>query len=176
MSQLFANPPVNAESLFQTSINSNQHEASANFKCFSWLRTAGEDFLELVKSALLAALEALPPAALFGLVTFSHKLGLYDVQGDVPVVKNVAIPPSADSALPLDLDDVMPLEALLAPVSGCESQSRPDCEIRSGARIGSGLGKRNSCSALSGQGWTNNALEVVLERTFLSNLEQCLST
>jgi hypothetical protein len=80
--------------------------------------TAGEDFLELVKSALLAALEALPPAALFGLVTFSHKLGLYDVQGDVPVVKNVAIPSSADSALPLDLDDVMPLEALLAPVSG----------------------------------------------------------
>ena len=34
-----------------------------------------EDFLELVKGALLAALEALPPVALFGLVTFSDKVG-----------------------------------------------------------------------------------------------------
>ena len=35
----------------------------------------GEEFLELVKSSLLAALEALPPAALFGLATFSRKVG-----------------------------------------------------------------------------------------------------
>eukprot|EP00976_Prorocentrum_cordatum_P113000 1195629-Prorocentrum_minimum.AAC.4 len=35
---------------------------------------AGEDFIELVKSALLAALEALPPGSLFGLVAFSHKV------------------------------------------------------------------------------------------------------
>ncbi|GAQ81540.1 sec23/Sec24 zinc finger family protein [Klebsormidium nitens] len=84
--------------------------------------SAGEDFLELVKSALLAALEALPPAALFGLVTFSHKLGLYDCQGDIPVVKHVFIPPSTDSTLPLDLDDVMPLEALLAPVDVYKDQ------------------------------------------------------
>jgi hypothetical protein len=37
--------------------------------------TCGEDFLELVKSALLAALEALPAAALFGFITFSTKVG-----------------------------------------------------------------------------------------------------
>jgi hypothetical protein len=34
---------------------------------------ASDEFIELVKSALLAALEALPPGSLFGLVTFSHK-------------------------------------------------------------------------------------------------------
>ena len=36
--------------------------------------TCSLDFLELVKSGLLAALEAIPPASLFGLVTFSHKV------------------------------------------------------------------------------------------------------
>lgn len=36
--------------------------------------TCGVDFLELVKSGLLAALEAVPPASVFGLVTFSHKV------------------------------------------------------------------------------------------------------
>ena len=34
----------------------------------------GIEFIELVRSALEAALEALPPAALFGLVTFSDKV------------------------------------------------------------------------------------------------------
>lgn len=37
---------------------------------------AGDAFVELVKSALLAALEALPPASRFALVTFSHKVGV----------------------------------------------------------------------------------------------------
>ena len=36
--------------------------------------TCSLDFLELVKSGLLAALEAVPSASLFGLVTFSHKV------------------------------------------------------------------------------------------------------
>lgn len=34
----------------------------------------GEEVLELVKSALAAALEALPSSALFGLITFSRKV------------------------------------------------------------------------------------------------------
>jgi len=36
----------------------------------------GEDTLELTRSALQAALEALPPAARFGLVTYSHRVRL----------------------------------------------------------------------------------------------------
>lgn len=35
----------------------------------------GEETLELTRSALQAALEALPPAARFGLVTYSHQVG-----------------------------------------------------------------------------------------------------
>lgn len=59
---------------------------------------------------------ALGPGSLFGIATFSHKLGLYDVQGPVPLVKNVFIPPDADKNLTIELEDVMPLLSFLAPV------------------------------------------------------------
>ncbi|KAH7302474.1 hypothetical protein KP509_23G074800 [Ceratopteris richardii] len=78
--------------------------------------SASEEFLELIKSALLAALEALEPGVLFGLATFSHKIGLYDVQGPVPVVKSVFIPPELDGHVPVELEDAMPLRSFLAPI------------------------------------------------------------
>ncbi|CAM6129440.1 unnamed protein product [Calypogeia fissa] len=78
--------------------------------------SASEEFLELVKSSLLAALEALSPGSLFGLVTFSHKIGLYDIQGAVPVVKYVIIPADNDGKIPVELEAVMPLQFFLAPV------------------------------------------------------------
>ena len=62
------------------------------------------------------SLAALEPGVLFGLATFSHKIGLYDVQGPVPVVKNVIIPPELDGHIPVDLEDAMPLSSFLAPV------------------------------------------------------------
>jgi len=38
-------------------------------------RRADQDFVELVRCGLLASLEALPPYALFGLITFGDKVG-----------------------------------------------------------------------------------------------------
>ncbi|XP_054812670.1 protein transport protein SEC23 D [Prosopis cineraria] len=84
--------------------------------------TSSEEFLDLIKSALLAALEALAPGSLFGLATFSHKLGLYDVQGPIPVVKNVFIPPDTEGTLSIELEDVMPLLQFLAPVETCKER------------------------------------------------------
>ncbi|XP_028773087.1 protein transport protein sec24 isoform X1 [Neltuma alba] len=84
--------------------------------------SASEEFLDLIKSALLAALEALAPGSLFGLATFSHKLGLYDVQGPIPVVKNVFIPPDTEGTLAIELEDVMPLLQFLAPVETCKER------------------------------------------------------
>ncbi|KAL6885911.1 hypothetical protein ACP4OV_010172 [Aristida adscensionis] len=78
--------------------------------------SSSEEFLELVKSALLAALEALSPGSLFGLLTFSNKIGLYDVQGPIPIVKNVFFPLDSSDALHVDLEDVMPLCSFLAPI------------------------------------------------------------
>ncbi|KAK9072674.1 hypothetical protein SSX86_009109 [Deinandra increscens subsp. villosa] len=83
---------------------------------------SSEEFLELTKSALLAALEALAPGSLFGLATFSHKLGLYDVQGPIPVVKNVFLPADDDGSLSIELEDAMPLFAFLAPVETCKDR------------------------------------------------------
>ncbi|CAN6270287.1 unnamed protein product [Urochloa humidicola] len=84
--------------------------------------SSSEEFLELVKSALQAALEALSPGSLFGLLTFSGKIGLYDVQGPIPIVKNVFIPPDSDGALPIDLEDIMPLCSFLAPIDTCKDR------------------------------------------------------
>ncbi|ONK71291.1 uncharacterized protein A4U43_C04F6960 [Asparagus officinalis] len=84
--------------------------------------SSSEEFLELIKSSLLAALEALGPGSLFGLVAFSHKIGIYDIQGPIPVVKNVFIPPDSDGKLPVDLEDVMPLLSFLAPVDTCKDR------------------------------------------------------
>ncbi|KAI7731431.1 hypothetical protein M8C21_007801 [Ambrosia artemisiifolia] len=83
---------------------------------------SSEEFLELTKSALLAALEALAPGSLFGLATFSHKLGLYDVQGPIPVVKNVFLPADSDGTLSIELEDAMPLFSFLAPVETCKDR------------------------------------------------------
>lgn len=59
---------------------------------------------------------ALGPGSLFGIATFSHKIGLYDVQGPIPVVKNVFIHPDSLENLAVELEDVMPLLSFLAPV------------------------------------------------------------
>ena len=137
-----------------------------SFWCFvcSYCILGSEEFLELVKSALQAALEgelpyvyhanvcwmhntwdfhkaiytitltfwshaALSPGSLFGLLTFSSKIGLYDVQGPIPIVKNVFIPPDSDGALPIDLEAIMPLCSFLAPVCilCCQLQFSPHC-------------------------------------------------
>jgi hypothetical protein len=108
---------------------------------------SSEEFLELIKSALLAALEGLGPGSLFGLVTFSHKIGLYDVQGPIPVMKNVFIyPESEDSAAPIELEDVMPLSSFLAPVDTCKDRIaaaletlRPTTSWDRGSAAGQGL-------------------------------------
>lgn len=76
----------------------------------------------MVLTLLWFIFAALGPGSLFGLATFSHKVGLYDVQGPIPVVKNVFVPPDSDGSLPVELEDVMPLSSFLAPV--CSSK---DC-------------------------------------------------
>jgi hypothetical protein len=60
-------------------------------------------------------------------LTFSSKIGLYDVQGPIPIVKNVFIPPDSDGALQVDLEDIMPLCSFLAPVCklSCQLQFSP---------------------------------------------------
>jgi hypothetical protein len=50
------------------------------------------EYLELVKASMLAALEALSPQVWVGLAVFSSKLGLYDLRSTVPHVRYIRIP------------------------------------------------------------------------------------
>ncbi|KAL6760798.1 hypothetical protein V8C86DRAFT_2548426 [Haematococcus lacustris] len=108
-----------------------------------------EDFLEVVRSGLLAALEVLPPYTQFGLITFSNKVGLHDLRSGVGSVRLVHALDSQDGPLAIPLAEVMPLHALLAPVgqfkesiSGALDQLAPDpCVERDrGGEQGDGQG------------------------------------
>ncbi|KXZ54187.1 hypothetical protein GPECTOR_5g282 [Gonium pectorale] len=91
---------------------------------------AGEDFLELVRSSLAAALEALPPVTRFALVSMSDRVGLHDVRGEEPTVRFVPLTEPAPAAaaggpgaaasraaaVAAPLSSVLPLADLLVPV------------------------------------------------------------
>ena len=70
------------------------------------------DFMELVRSALSAAVSALEPTDYFCLVTVTEDIGLYDLRAAVPAVRQVAVPSSG--RLSLALEELLPLgEALV---------------------------------------------------------------
>ncbi|AQK86237.1 sec23/sec24 transport family protein [Zea mays] len=131
------------------------------------LEIAGsEEFLELIKSALLAALEALIPGSLFGLMTFSHKIGLYDVQGPIPLVKNVFIPPDLEEdGLPVALEDAMPLLSFLAPVDTCKDRIAAALETlrpTSSWERGAASGHEEDAVLLGGRGF-GTAMSALIE-------------
>jgi hypothetical protein len=76
--------------------------------------TGPADYLELVKSGLLAAVEALPPHCLFGLVVFGLDVGLFDLRSEHPAVRRIAAPAAGE--LELGLEEALPLSAFLVPV------------------------------------------------------------
>ena len=80
--------------------------------------TAPEETLELVRSAVLAAIEAVGPDALFGIVTFADRIGLLDVQN--LSVRRVGLGKNGGLAMPLE--DALPLRRLLAPVGAFKEE------------------------------------------------------
>lgn len=78
--------------------------------------TCAEDTLDLIRSSVLAALEALHPRALFGLVSFSESVTLHLLDGGGGSVSVSALDglegcPTAD-----ELEALLPLDRLLVPV------------------------------------------------------------
>lgn len=57
---------------------------------------------------------ALPPSSLFGLVTFSDRIGVYDLRSPIPHIKHIAIPESGDCSL--GLEELVPLSNSLVEV------------------------------------------------------------
>lgn len=58
--------------------------------------------------------KALPPVSLFGLVTFSDRLGVYDLRSPIPHIKHIAIPETGDCSL--GLEELVPLANSLVEV------------------------------------------------------------
>lgn len=93
--------------------------------------TGPSDFLSLVKSGLTAALEALPPCTLFGLITYSNRIGVFDLRSSIPHVQHLHIPFDPYTEPSLSLDEIFPLSYFLVRVdeflsnitSGIESLS-----------------------------------------------------
>eukprot|EP00884_Botryococcus_braunii_P002587 jgi/Botrbrau1/12329/Bobra.4_3s0002.2 len=76
-------------------------------------RSGGPDYLELVRTALLAALEAVPPSSLFALLTFADTVELYDLRGRAPAVLSVPLTEEGGGPTACDLASVLPLDAVL---------------------------------------------------------------
>lgn len=77
--------------------------------------TGSADFLDCVKSALLAALEALPASARLGVVTVGERVGVLDVGDEVGEAVRLSIP-LVDGAAAVQLGEALELERLLVPV------------------------------------------------------------
>lgn len=78
------------------------------------------DHMELVRSALLAAVEGLPPDAKFGLVAFGgDEIALYEAGAELPCVRHIPIAPlNGPAPTAMELQQVLPLSSLLIPVKG----------------------------------------------------------
>mmetsp|Transcript_1626 Transcript_1626/g.5753 ORF Transcript_1626/g.5753 Transcript_1626/m.5753 type:complete len:745 (+) Transcript_1626:50-2284(+) len=74
-------------------------------------------YLQKVKDCLVALLEAIPESALFGLVTFTDRVGVWDLRNDAdraPHVSHLPIP--ADYECYVSIDQLIDFEQFLVPV------------------------------------------------------------
>lgn len=76
--------------------------------------TGGDEWMELVKSGLLAVIEALPSFCLFGIAVYSDRVGLMDMRSEVPFVRFVHAPKSTE--LELGLEEALPFSKFMVQV------------------------------------------------------------
>lgn len=80
-----------------------------------------EGALDAVKSALTAAVEALPPVGRFGLVSFGSQIALHQVSPNGDVSDRLVLHEPAAEAEESPLENVAPLGSVLAPVCTCKT-------------------------------------------------------
>lgn len=80
---------------------------------------AGSDggSMDLIKNCLLAALEGIPRGSLFGLVTVSGTIGVFDLGGSsrIPVVRHIVVPEDSNDGDVLGIQELLPLSHFLVP-------------------------------------------------------------
>eukprot|EP01104_Vermistella_antarctica_P009054 TRINITY_DN230_c0_g3_i1.p1 TRINITY_DN230_c0_g3~~TRINITY_DN230_c0_g3_i1.p1 ORF type:complete len:746 (+),score=141.18 TRINITY_DN230_c0_g3_i1:85-2322(+) len=89
----------------------------------------GDTYIGVVKSAILAALEVVPSQSLFGLITYSDRIGVFDLRSkETPHVKHINIP-AAGNECAIGIEEVMGLTSFLVPVSECLLQIHAAMDI-----------------------------------------------
>jgi len=125
--------------------------------------TASEEVLDVVRAGVVAAIEAVGEDALFGVVSFDDRVGLYDVSGDgASVVRHVRLAPSGAVAVPLE--DALPLERFLCRVGERKGKLVDAVEsTRSTRRRGGGGGGGNGGGGGDGDATPRRAFGPALE-------------
>ena len=108
--------------------------------------SGSEDFVEVARTGILALLEALPPSALFGLVTFSSTVGVFDLRSAFPHCYHIPIPDQGE--MPTGIVDVLPAECMLVQIAAnkhnitaaVESLTAANANLPAGTPRKNGLG------------------------------------
>jgi len=110
--------------------------------------SSSPEFLELVRSTLLAAVEGLPPGSRFGLAGFSGgSVTLYEATtSGVPCVRHIPVILNGPEPTSISLDKVLPLENFLCSTSNDGKQRIADAveavePCRSSGRNGRAMGE-----------------------------------
>ena len=76
--------------------------------------TGTEEFLDSVKSSILALVEALPISSKIGIFTFGEKLGIFDLKAEEPNIRNILIPEEGPSSV--GIEEVLPFNRMFVNV------------------------------------------------------------
>jgi hypothetical protein len=77
--------------------------------------SGSEELIEVARAGILALIEALPPSALFGLVTVSSTVGVYDLRSAFPHCYNIPIP--SEGEMQTGIVDVLPADCMLVQIA-----------------------------------------------------------
>eukprot|EP00281_Chroomonas_sp_CCMP1168_P026358 CAMPEP_0206221612 /NCGR_PEP_ID=MMETSP0047_2-20121206/5511_1 /ASSEMBLY_ACC=CAM_ASM_000192 /TAXON_ID=195065 /ORGANISM="Chroomonas mesostigmatica_cf, Strain CCMP1168" /LENGTH=720 /DNA_ID=CAMNT_0053644365 /DNA_START=125 /DNA_END=2287 /DNA_ORIENTATION=+ len=84
--------------------------------CIAVVDVSGsEEFVEIARSGILALIEALPPATLFGLIAVDSSVCVYDMRSEFPY--SYVVPLSPEGEVGVRLNEVLPAECFLVQIA-----------------------------------------------------------
>jgi len=99
------------EDVFSTELKADERPAFVAVVDVS----GSEELVEVARAGILALIEALPPSALFGLVTVSSTVGVFDMRSAFPHCYNIPIPDEGE--MPTGVMDVLPADCMMVQIA-----------------------------------------------------------
>ena len=104
--------------------------------------SGSEELVEVVRAGILALVEALPPSALFGLVTVASTVGVFDLRSALPHCYHVPIAEHEDQEQ-MTISDVLPAESMLVQIGTHKDEILAAVETISSASTPGAAGRKN---------------------------------